>query len=498
MIMNDIETQLRRVPLTLHPEPKRVLLRPFIPSLIVKPMSNEEANPRVVNLFSRLMQMTDEAVEEKLKDVFSEFDERHQRIHDIFLERYHQIESLLPTENALSESRALLLGAYFTNEYSFESSALFNPSIIPSPDQGGVQEGELRFILSLRATGEGHVSSITFRSGIVASDGDIRMDDVSRFVHLPRPMAAARYDKKTFQRKLQEINVEYADAMACTRDLKESFSFSELSDLVQRMRTTAEEPNVRRAAERALLLAQANYSVSFPEGLSMSEKVLFPFAPSESNGIEDARFVKFIEDDGSTNYYATYTAYDGNVVFPQLLQTRDFHEFNIATLNGPVVKNKGMALFPKKINGRYAMLGRQDGENITLMYSDHLHFWYESRVIIRPSEPWQFVQIGNCGSPIETPAGWLVLTHGVGPMRKYSLGAVLLDLNNPAKVLGRLKKPLLRPMPDEREGYVPNVLYSCGSLIHGNNLILPYAISDTSTRFAIVPVETLIEGILNG
>jgi predicted GH43/DUF377 family glycosyl hydrolase len=208
--------------------------------------------------------------------------------------------------------------------------------------------------------------------------------------------------------------------------------------------------------------------------------------------------VKFIEDDGSTNYYATYTAYDGNVVFPQLLQTRDFHEFNIATLNGPVVKNKGMALFPKKINGRYAMLGRQDGENITLMYSDHLHFWYESRVIIRPSQPWQFVQIGNCGSPIETPAGWLVLTHGVGPMRKYSLGAVLLDLNNPAKVLGRLKKPLLRPMPDEREGYVPNVLYSCGSLIHGNNLILPYAISDTSTRFAIVPVETLIEGILNG
>jgi predicted GH43/DUF377 family glycosyl hydrolase len=292
--------------------------------------------------------------------------------------------------------------------------------------------------------------------------------------------------------------VEYADAIACTRDLKESFSFSELFDLVQRMQTTAEEPNVRRAAERALLLAQANYSVSFSEGLSMSEKVLFPFAPSESNGIEDARFVKFIEDDGSTNYYATYTAYDGNVVFPQLLQTRDFHEFNIATLNGPVVKNKGMALFPKKINGRYAMLGRQDGENITLMYSDHLHFWYESRVIIRPSQPWQFVQIGNCGSPIETPAGWLVLTHGVGPMRKYSLGAVLLDLNNPAKVLGRLKKPLLRPMPDEREGYVPNVLYSCGSLIHGNNLILPYAISDTSTRFAIVPVETLIEGILNG
>ena len=496
--MHDIESQIRRVPLTLHPDPKRVLLRPFIPSLIVRPLTCMEANPRIVNLFSRLMQMSDEAVDKKLKDVFAEFDERHQHIHNIFEERYRQIQNLLPTDIDLSESRRLLIGAYFTNEYSLESSALFNPSIVPSPDQTGISAGELRFVLSLRATGEGHVSSITFRSGVVASDGDIRMDDVSRFVHQPRPMAAARYDRKTFQRKLQEINVEHSDAMSCTRDLKETFSIGELIEMVQKMRTTAEEPSTRRAAERALLLAQANYSVSFPEGLSMSEKILFPYAPTESNGIEDARFVKFCEDDGSSNYYATYTAYDGNVVLPQLVQTRDFHEFDISTLNGPAVMNKGMALFPRKINGRYAMLGRQDGENIHLMFSDHLHFWYESRVILRPSEPWQFVQIGNCGSPLETPAGWLVITHGVGPMRKYSLGAALLDLNNPAKVLGRLKKPLLRPLPDEREGYVPNVLYSCGSLIHADKLILPYAISDTSTRFAIVPLAPLLESILNG
>jgi predicted GH43/DUF377 family glycosyl hydrolase len=494
--MGTLESEIRRIPLTLAPDPRRVLMRAFVPSLIVKPIRCDEPNPRIVSIFSRLMQMDAAAVEKKLADVFAEFHGRHQRIHDIFEERYSQIRCLLPSDIELDEPRRLLLGAFFTNEYSFESSALFNPSIVPAPDQSGLASGELRFILSLRATGEGHVSSITFRSGVVTEGGDLQLDEVSRFVHQPRPQPAAVYERRLFCRKLEELGVDHNDAAACTRMLPDGFTLAELSEAVERLRASAEEAGVRRAGERALLLAQSNYTVRFAPELGISEKILFPYAPSESNGIEDARFVRFAEEDGSATYYATYTAYDGSFVVPQLVRTRDFNEFSISTLNGPVMRNKGFAIFPRKINGRYAMLGRQDGENIHLMFSDHMHFWYGSQIILRPAQPWQFVQIGNCGSPIETEAGWLVLTHGVGPIRKYCIGAALLDLKDPSKVLGRLRDPLLRPQADEREGYVPNVLYSCGGVIHGKNLVLPYAISDTSTRFAIVPLARLLEEIL--
>jgi predicted GH43/DUF377 family glycosyl hydrolase len=350
-------------------------------------------------------------------------------------------------------------------------------------------------ILSLRATGEGHISSITFRCGILDSEANLRLDPVSRYVQQPRPQPAARYDLATFRRKLQELGVEFEAVGLATQGLAPGFLMSDLVNLVRRIRSGADEPGVKRAAERALLLAQSNYTVVFPEGLDISEKILFPYSQGEMNGIEDARFVPFIEDDGSTTYMATYTAYDGNVVLPQMVHTRDFREFSICTLNGPAIRNKGLALFPRKIHGQYAMLGRQDGENIHLMFSDHLHFWYESQVLIRPTHPWEFVQLGNCGSPIETSAGWLVITHGVGPMRKYCLGAVLLDLHDPSRVIGRLREPLLRPAPDEREGYVPNVVYSCGAMIHGPNLILPYARSDTSSRIAIIPLADVLEGL---
>ncbi|MFQ3577383.1 MAG: glycoside hydrolase family 130 protein [Verrucomicrobiia bacterium] len=270
-----------------------------------------------------------------------------------------------------------------------------------------------------------------------------------------------------------------------------------MHDLVQtqrRLRSNGADSEVLRAAERALILAQANYSVRFADGTDLSSRVLFPYAPTEINGIEDARFVRFEDEDG-TRYYATYTAYDGNMVLPQMLETRDFQEFNICTLNGPAVKNKGLALFPRRIGGQYAMLGRQDSENIHIMFSDHLHFWYDSEILLRPWQPWEFVQLGNCGSPIETTEGWLVLTHGVGAMRKYSIGAALLDLENPRRVIKRLREPLLRPAPEEREGYVPNVVYSCGGMIHKGNLILPYAISDTASRFATVHIRELLDAM---
>lgn len=491
--MHNLDSKVKRLGITLGPNPKRVLLRPFSPSLVVKPTDFPGSNQRVVNIFSRVLMLSDREVREKLAEVVGDFDQRHhQKIDDIFLTRYEQIRPLLPTGRKLSRSRSLLIGSYFINEYSLESSALFNPSIVPAPDQDGLNPGELRFILSLRATGEGHISSITFRSGILMSNGEVRIDPVSRFVEQPHAQPAARYDLKTFRRKLLEMEVGFSAIEICTEGLPASFLMEDLIKVVNRVKSEEEDPSVRRAADQARSVAEANYTVTFEPGLDISEKILFPYAQNESNGIEDARFVRFIDDDGDTIYHATYTAYNGNVVLPQLVSTRDFDEFSICTLNGAAVSNKGMALFPRKIGGKYVMLGRQDGENIRLMYSSNLHFWHDSEIILRPSEPWEFVQLGNCGSPIETDKGWLVLTHGVGPMRKYCIGAVLLDRDNPAQVIGRLKEPLLRPIPSEREGYVPNVVYSCGSLIHEDLLIMPYAVSDTASRIASVPITDLL------
>ncbi len=493
--MTPLEEKIRRLPLTLSPDPRRVLLRPFIPSLVVKPMANPEPSQRVLNLFARVMMLDDEAVSRQLDQVLGEFDNRHVNIRDIFRERFDQVRGMLPTDRALSPERQLLLGSYFTNEYSLESAALFNPSIVPHPDQSGVPEGSLRFILSLRATGEGHISSITFRSGLVTADAEVRLDPVSRFVRQPRPSTAAHYNRDLFLRKLYELGLDFAHARDALGTLPANFSGADLELRVRKLRAESMDRDVLRAADRAMSLAQANYSVEYPEDTDISEKIIFPFAPGESNGIEDARFVRFTEDDGEVSYYATYTAYDGSMVLPQLMETRDFGRFSICTLNGPAVRNKGLALFPRRIGGRYVMLGRQDSENIHLMFSDHSHFWYESKVILRPAEPWEFVQLGNCGSPIETEAGWLVLTHGVGPMRKYSIGAVLLDRDDPSRVIGRLREPLLGPAPDEREGYVPNVVYSCGGLVHAGHLILPYAVSDTASRFAVVPLDDLLEAM---
>jgi len=471
------------------------LLRPFMASVVVKPTGAAEASRRLLDVLARVLLLDDATVESTLEGVLQEFHDRHTDIRTIFLERFEKMEPLLPTGRTINRSRQLLIGAYFTNEYSLESSALFNPSMIPAPDQSGLGPGEARFILSLRATGEGHISSVTFRSGVADSNGVVRLDPVSRFVHSPRPEPAAQYELPLFRRKLLEMGVGREAAQAATSDLPDGFRMKELVDQVGRLRQRDVPTEVMRAGEHALQLAEANYAVCFKEGLDVSEKVLFPFSPLESNGIEDARFVRFTGDGGDVTYYATYTAYNGSVVFPQLVETRDFCEFRVSTLNGPAIRNKGLALFPKRINGLYAMLGRQDGENIHLMFSDHPYFWHESRIIMRPSEPWEYTQLGNCGSPIETEAGWLVLTHGVGPMRKYCIGAALLDLADPSRVIGRLREPLLGPAPDEREGYVPNVVYSCGSMVHNGVLILPYAVSDTATRFASVSLSELLDAL---
>lgn len=478
---------VRRTDVFLRPDRSRVLIRPFYPST---------GGSRALKIVARVLALSEAEVEVQLVQVMAEFSERHQKLRDLFLQRYEFVRPLLVTDLEPSEARKLLIGSYFIHEYSLESAALFNPSIIPHPDQGELPQGSLRFLLSLRATGEGHISSITFRTGVIDANHAITMTEPTRFLTEPQQVPNAAYEKPLFERKLTELNLTGDFTNRVTAALGDSFTLQELiASVAFVQRQTQGDAQAAGTANAIISLARSNYEVQFAPSQRYSERVIFPTSPSQSAGIEDARFVTFRHDDGTPVHYATYTAYDGKVTFPQLLETPDFLHFRFSTLNGPAVQNKGMALFPRKINGLYTMLARQDNENISLMFSEQLYFWYASEIILKPTYPWEFVQLGNCGSPIETPAGWLVITHGVGPMRKYSIGAVLLDLADPRKVIGRLREPLLSPDAHEREGYVPNVVYSCGAMIHAGQLVLPYAISDYATRFALVDLDSLLSAL---
>jgi predicted GH43/DUF377 family glycosyl hydrolase len=476
--------QVRRAGARLLPDRTRVLIRPF----------NLTSEQRAVNICARVMCLSEEEVRELLDEVLADFGDRHLQMRELLKARYQRIKKHLLTNQKLSEARSLLLGAYFTHEYALEAAALFNPSIVPHPDQSNLPDGSLRFILSLRATGEGHISSITFRTGVVDANQQITLNPPTRFLTEPKQVPHASYQKPLFERKLYELKLTSSFSRTVMQELADRFTMEDLrrrvfSTLRQVSGTDPESTNV---ANGILLLAESNYEVQFPPDSRVSERVIFPTSPTQTNGIEDARFVLFRNDDGSSAYYATYTAFDGKLILPQLLETPDFLDFRFITLNGPAVQNKGMALFPRKIHGHYAMLSRQDNENIYLMYSENIHFWYSPELIMKPTFPWEFVQLGNCGSPLETEAGWLVLSHGVGPMRKYCIGAFLLDRDDPTKLIGRLREPLLKPTGEEREGYVPNVVYSCGALIHQRHLILPYAMSDFATNFATISLDEIL------
>jgi predicted GH43/DUF377 family glycosyl hydrolase len=424
----------RRLDLRLDPDPSRVLLRAFLPSLVVKPTGGESGSqPRLEELVQRVGALEDGVVAGLLEQVEHHFAARHRDQ----AARVGLHTGALPGAGALAASRLdparrALLGCYLTSEYALEAAALFNPSVVPHPSQRNLAEGELRFVLSLRATGEGHISSITFRSGVIGADGAVRLEPVSRFV--------------------QEGVITPAGL-------------------------------------------SGDYDVTYSSDSELSERLLFPVSGPESNGLEDARFV-MVEEGGRRRWYATATAYDGRGVSSRLIATDDFRHFQVRSLRGSAVANKGLALFPRPLGGRWLMLGRQDGQRLYLMEGDGPERWDSARLLLEPRFPWEFIQIGNCGSPLETEAGWLVLTHGVGPMRQYSIGAVLLDRHDPMRVLGRLPQPLLVPQEDERDGYVPNVVYSCGALIHRGHLLLPYAVSDQSSRFALVPLDRLLEALL--
>jgi predicted GH43/DUF377 family glycosyl hydrolase len=474
----------------IRPNNARVLYRPF-----------EPAQPqRALKIVGRVMELADAEVDALLAAVLSEFHGRHQRLVNFFEERFEAVRPHLLTDRPVDDSRRLLIGAYFTQEYALESAALFNPALVWHPDQEGLPPGVRRFIVSLRATGEGHISSVGFRAGTVDLQGHISLTPPTGFVTPPRAVATSRYEKPLFLRKLAELGV-FGPLVALVFDtLADGFTLAELEAAVGR---TARQQRARRGewepVERAIVaLAKANYEIECDPDSDISERVIFPYSPVETNGIEDARFVRFTEDDGTVRYYATTTAFDGDVTLPEFIETDDFVRFTVSTLNGPEVANKGMAIFPRRIRGSYAMLSRQDGENMYLMESDMLHFWHSKSLVLRPTFPWEFVQIGNCGSPIETPAGWLVLTHGVGPMRKYSIGAALLDRDDPTRVLGRLPQPLLSADENERVGYVPNVVYSCGAAVHDGLLVIPYSMSDHTTSFATVQLVDVLASLRGG
>ncbi len=463
-------------------------MRPFAP----------QPSERTARIVRCVLALGADEVESLLQTVLARFENRHRRFRSFLLSRYASVREYIPESGErLTANQKLLIGSYFTMEYSFECAALFNPSIVWHPDQSGLDSDQRRFILSLRAVGEGHLSSLAFRTGIIDGDNSITMVPATNYVEVGDLVQDADYERELFRRKLHEIGSFTTVMDEIMNGLPEYFEMNDLNNRIEEVSrnymSDDEREHIFKPAKQLLTaLAKSNYEVTFQPDQPLSGRILFPTAPTELNGIEDARFVRFTEDDGSIHYYATYTAYNGVNIVPQLIETDDFLTFKMSTLNGPEVHNKGIALFPRKVGGKYAMLSRQGNENIYLMRSEHSHFWYKKQEIVAPIEPWEFVQLGNCGSPIETENGWLVLTHGVGPMRTYSISALLLDLGDPSKVIGRMREPMLVAENDERDGYVPNVVYSCGAVIHGENLILPYAVSDHSSTIAIAKMSDIM------
>jgi len=363
----------------------------------------------------------------QLMAILDNFEERHFNLKGAFMDNFARVTAYVPVGD-LSFTKKLLLGAYFTHEYSIQAAALFNPSIVPHPDQSGLSFGDLRFVMSLRATGEGHISSIVFQTGVVNAAGDIALDPVSSKLTCGQPAAG---------------------------------------------------------------VADGCYNLTFDPDTPLSSRVLFPHSDAESNGMEDARFVQFTDKEKKW-YLGTYTAYNGRAIHPHLIETLDFQHFKIKPFTGKAASDKGFALFPEKVQGKYAMIGRQGGRNLSIMFSDDLCHWDDYRPLQQPQRGWEMLQMGNCGSPVKTPQGWLLLTHAVGPMRKYVLSLTLLDLHDPGKVLASLERPLLSPNHEEREGYVPNVLYTCGMLAHGGRLVIPYAMSDNAISFATVVTDEVL------
>jgi len=471
----------------------RVITKFFLPGSETKP----QGALHVDVIMARVLKMSDAEVTKVLQMTLERFGKRHYQLEEIFFRHFERVAHHAPEGVEISRERRDLIGAFFTQEYSFEGVALFNPSIVLHPDQSGLASGEIRIVLSLRAIGEGHVSSIEFRTGVFSEALGIRIDTPGTRV-VSGTLAPATLTRDFLMQTLDHHigTVLYEELL---RLLPESFDSDHLGDamtLIEKDSLITEGSGM--IAKKIRNIASANYQLRFPSDRKLSEYIIMPSSPDERQGMEDARFTRFIEDDGDVIYYATYTAFDGSQIGQHLLQTRDFINFEIRTLNGQAAGNKGMAIFPRRVGGLYFAISRWDNETISVAQSSDMASWDPPIALQFPEEPWEFIKLGNCGSPIETDEGWLLLTHGVGPMREYSIGAILLDLTDPTKLIGALKYPLLVSLEEEREGYVPNVVYSCGSLLHGDTLILPYGCSDLKTRFAYVDFPSLMSQLRTG
>jgi predicted GH43/DUF377 family glycosyl hydrolase len=475
------------------PDPTRVIARFFS-------ISNE----RSINIIRSVLAMSDGEVDIALSQVLRGYSRRHRNISMIFETHFNkladQFVELGIKPGKVNQSRKALIGSYFTMEYSIESAAFFNPSVVEDPDQSELGPQEKRVIFSFRATGEGHISSIVFRSAIIDKNNNLIIEPVGKMLAEAMRIKRHIYNKKSFIRKLDEMR-EFDNKLSplfVLEKLTDRFTYGELKRAVEETRKTHQlSPNKELIINQMMWLALSHYEIEFSLDSAISERVIFPISETEKNGIEDARFVKFTEETGEVIYYATYVAYDGMSILPKLLATKNFYHFKGLPIHGELAQNKGLALFPRKINGKYAMLCRIDGVNNYIAYSDNINIWREAKLIQKPKYPWELIQIGNCGSPLETAEGWLVITHAVGPMREYVLSASLFDLNNPEKEIGRLKTPLLVPNNEEREGYVPNAVYSCGSIIHNGNLILPYGMADCASTYATINLNELLNELKN-
>ncbi len=484
---------MTRLPLRLRPDPRRVVARLFLPGQEM--MGNGES--RAAGVIERILALSDEDAAKAIDEVLTGFAGRHRRFQATLEDHFELVAHRLGGGVPPSPERRLLIGAFFTCEYSVEAGALCNPSIVLAPDQDGLAPGQARFVMSLRGIGEGHVSCIEFRTGVVGDGGEIHLDDPGPFL-VPGRSVPPVYERQLFRGKLAELGQHGESASFVLGSLPARFTPAQLdlalADLEAQIVTHS---GVRETIAGFRHIAFSNYNTEFPNDSTIAERVLFPAGPAESHGMEDARFVRFLNDDGTVTYYATYTAFDGVHVAPQLLETDDFRHFRTLQLTGPAAKNKGLALFPRRVGGHYVALSRWDRERNSLAFSTDCRSWAAATTFQSPERPWELLQLGNCGSPIETSEGWLVLTHGVGPMRVYSIGALLLDLDDPARVRAQLSAPLMVPDDIERDGYVPNVLYSCGAMVHGDSLVIPYGVSDANIGFAVVDLSQLLDRLLS-
>jgi predicted GH43/DUF377 family glycosyl hydrolase len=482
-LQNDIA---ERVGPRLNADPRRVITRLFVPG-----EETLEGRSRSRAVIERLLALDEGEVATSARAVVAAFGDRHRNLAGALSANFDFVAREIEHPERLTDDRRTLLGACFTHEYSAEASALCNPSMVAHPDQSHLDSGQLRFVMTVRCIGEGHISSIGFRTGVVGPGTGVRVDEPTPFLTTTgsRPTT---YEKRLFIGKLGDLGDDRDDGRRLLDGLPETFGNAQLDEALGLVHAhDRHRTRVRRATSHVRQIASSGYELEFPAETDLAERLLWPAAPTERNGMEDARLVRF-DDDGTVRYHATYTAYDGAAIESQLLSTTDFRRFQVSAIAGKPTRNKGLALFPRRISGRFYAVSRWDRESLSLARSADGLTWEHVAPLYPPHQAWDLIQVGNGGSPIETEQGWLVITHGVGPMRSYALGAILLDLDDPSVVLASLRRPLLSPSADERDGYVPNVVYTCGALLHDDLLTIPYGISDGAIGFAQVALPELL------